>query len=71
MKWKLQSCSATFFEAAGTDCDQNDGLTGPVVWTSVKICEKGGENNEDYETEFLSSPPLLFIILYGYHCLYL
>lgn len=60
IKWK------TFLEAAGADCYQNDGFTGPLVQSSMKISGKRGENNEDYETKFSSSPPLLLIVIYRY-----
>lgn len=37
--------------------------TGPI---QHKISAKRGKNNEDYETKFLSSPPLLYIVIYKY-----
>lgn len=54
IKWK------TFLE----DEIPNDGFTGPLVQSSMKISGKRGEKHEDYEPEFPSSSPLLFIVIY-------
>lgn len=48
MKWK------TFLEAAGADCCQNDGLTGPLVPSSMKSLE---EEEKTMRIKSLNFPP--------------